>query len=311
MNETQKKEKELLEQKEKYRLQVEDIQKEYNKLAELLKQDSNERVRMLTTQLEETRTNRDTLRNELLRTQAENNDVQRRMQAARDELIKINPPPGSDTPAFIPDGKIVFVDDLTRTVHINIGSDDHVYQGLTFGVYDQSVPIPKDGKGKAEIEVFDVKPKVSIARVITPPNVKRPIIAGDKIANLIWDSNEINIFVIAGDFDLNGDGAIDDYAADKIKGLIEKWGGKVAPQISIDVDYIILGTQPIVPRKPTLEEMESFPLAMKKYEEAVKLSEQYKEVLKQAELLRIPIFSYERFLYFTGYKTKAREQGAF
>jgi hypothetical protein len=172
------------------------------------------------------------------------------------------------------------------------------------------MPIPKDGKGKAEIEVFNVGKNISTARIISP-NPKRPIIVDDIVANLIWDSDKTNVFVVAGEFDLNGDGNIDDEAADKIKALIKKWGGKVADEISIDTDFLVLGTIPTILKKPTFEQTEVDPMAMEKYEASLKKLTSYKEIQERAQKLSIPVFNLEKFLYFIGYKTLSARPDAF
>ena len=119
------------------------------------------------------------------------------------------------------------------------------------------------------------------------------------------------MFVVAGEFDLNADGNIDYEAADKIKALIEKWGGKVADDISIDTDFLVLGTTPTVLKKPTFEQMEIDPMAMEKYEASLQRLTSYQEVQTRAQALSIPVFNVERFLYFIGYKTLSARPGAF
>ncbi len=195
-------------------------------------------------------------------------------------------------------------------MHLDLGSEDKVYTGLTFSVYDRNLPIPRDGKGKAEVEVFNVGKNISTARIIRS-ELKRPIVVDDKIANLIWDSDKANVFVVSGDFDLNGDGIIDQNADYKLKSLIQKWGGIAAESVSVETDFIILGQAPKTPKKPTFEDIEIFPTAMEKYERSLQRLEQYKDVKAQAEALSVPVFNYERFLYFTGYKTQAEKIGAF
>ncbi len=165
------------------------------------------------------------------------------MNLAQEKLTAIVPPPDSETPAFQPDGKILLVDNQTKMAHLNIGSDDRVYPGLTFSVYDKNFPIPRDGKGKAELEVFDVTKTFSAARIIRS-EIKRPIAVDDIVANLIWDSDRTNVFVVAGDFDLDDDGNIDYDGTEKIKALVEKWGGKTTDNVTIDADYLILGRPP-------------------------------------------------------------------
>ena len=125
---------------------------------------------------------------------------------------------------------------------------------------------------------------------------------GDVVANLIWDSDKTNVFVVAGDFDLDNDGVIEFDAVDKITALIEKWGGKVADDVSIDTDFVVLGRVPKVLKEPAREGAETDPTAMQQYNASLRRLEHYKEVQSRAEALWIPIFNYERFLYFIGYK---------
>ncbi|MCJ7692228.1 MAG: hypothetical protein MUO22_02280, partial [Sedimentisphaerales bacterium] len=233
-----------------------------------------------------------------------------RMQRAQEKLQGIVSLPDIEVAAYKPDGKVLLIDDPTKIVHINLGSDDRVYRGLTFSIYDKNMPIPKDGKGKGEIEVFNVDENISAARIIRS-ETRNPIILDDIVANLIWDAEQVNTFVVAGDFDLNDDGNTDDNAIEKITALIQKWGGRAARDLSVDTDFIILGKPPQVLRKPTFEQMEIDPMAMQKYERSQDNLEHYKQTRDQAQTLSIPVFNSERFLYFIGYKTQATRAGAF
>jgi hypothetical protein len=304
------KEQTLLAEKEKYQQQVNEIKQDYNDLKTMLQQTSDQQVQTLMAHLDEEKDARKKLNQQLLKTEAELKITEERMKRAQEKLHALVPPPDSEIAAYKPDGKIILIDDSTKVVHLNIGSDNHVYRGLTFSVYEKNTPIPKDGRGKAEIEVFNVGKNISAAR-ITRSDVKKPIIVDDIVANLIWDSSKTNVFVVAGEFDLDADGNIDYDAADKIKALIQKWGGKVADKISIDTDFLVLGTTPTVLRKPTFEQMEIDPMAMQKYEDSLQRLDSYQQVQTQAHALSIPVFNLERFLYFIGYKTLSASPGAF
>jgi len=306
----QEKEQKLLAEKEKYEVQVNKITTDYNDLKALLEQTSEQRVKTLMTQLDQEKENRKAMDQQLLKTQAELKMTESKVSSVNKELEKVVPPPDSEVAAFKPDGKILLVDAQKKIVHINLGSNDRIYRGLTFAVYDKSAPIPRDGKGKAEIEVYSVEDRISIARIVSSER-KNPIIENDTIANLIWDSNRPNTFVIAGDFDLDGNGDIDINATEKLKALIEKWGGNVEDAITIHTDFLLLGSMPEIRKKPTFEETEADPTAMERYENSLKRFERYKESQNQADKLGIPIFNYDRFLYLTGYKTLANKPGAF
>ena len=52
-------------------------------------------------------------------------------------------------------------------------------------------------------------------------------------------------------------------------------------------------------------------MAMEKYTESLKKLTQYQDLIKQAQALSVPVFNYERFLYFIGYKTQSKQAGAF
>ena len=138
-----------------------------------------------------------------------------------------------------------------------------------------------------------------------------PIILDDIIANLIWDSSKVNVFVIAGDFDLDGNGNYDYDAIQRITALIEKWGGRVDDAISIDTDFLVLGQIPQITERPTLEEQQLDPTALQKYDASLERLNQYNYIQERAQALWIPIFKYERFLHFIGYKTQASQAGAF
>jgi hypothetical protein len=304
------KEQTLLAEKDKLQQQVADIEQKYNELSALLEQTTGEQVKTLRDQLQQAGDDMKALNDDLLKIREELKVAQDDLKSEKDKLSKIEPGPDREVLAYEPDGQIILIDDQAQVVHLNIGIDDHVYQGLRLTVYDRGTSIPEDGKGKAEIEVFDVAKTYSAAR-ITQSELKKPILQGDLVANLIWDTDRTNVFVIAGDFDLDNDGVLDYNGEEKIKTLIEKWGGKVADAISIDTDFLVLGKQPQVLQKPTLDEFDVDPRAMDVYNASLQRLNRYNGLRDQAQTLWIPVFTYERFLYFIGYKGHIGQAGAF
>ncbi len=300
----------LLAEKNKLQQDVNDIERDYEELKALLQKTTDEQIQTLVDARDQARADLKARNAELLETQARLDETQKMMRRAQEEVAKIEPGPDREVLAYKPDGQVILVDDQAQVVHLNIGSNEHVYRGLTFTVYDRGTSVPKDGKGKAEIEVFDVAKTYSAAR-ITHSELRMPILQGDIVANLIWDSDKTNVFVIAGDFDLDDDGNIDYNGIDKIKTLIEKWGGRVDDAISIDADILVLGKQPQVLQKPTFEELEVDPRATEKYEVSLQKLNRYNQLTSQAQALWIPVFTYERFLYFIGYKGQIGRAGAF
>jgi len=300
----------LTAEKEQLQQSIEETKKQYTDLETLLRQTTDEQVQTLRDNLQQVENERNALNETLLRTQAELAMAQGRLQLAQEEVSKIMPGPDPNMLALEPDGKILSIDDQTQVVHLNIGSDERVYRGLTFSVYDRGASVPKDGKGKAEVEVFDVAENYSAARIIQS-ELNKPILQGDNIANLIWDSDRRNQFVITGQFDLDLNGGIEIDAAERIRALIEKWGGQVADMISVDTDFLILGQAPQVLQRPTLEQTEVDPGAMLRYNTSVQALNRYNGLKSQAQGLWIPVLTYEKFLYFIGYKGQIERAGAF
>ena len=304
------KEQALLAEKEKLLQDVEQAKQDYKELQDLLRQSTEEQVRNLTAELQEMTAIKEALEDKLDLKEAELSEAQQEMKLAKAQVAKIAPGPDQEALAYQPDGKIILVDNNAKVVHLNIGSNEHVYRGLTFTVYDRGTSVQQDGKGKAEIKVFDIAETHSAARIIDS-ELTKPILLDDIVANLIWDSTKTNVFVIAGDFDLDGDGYIDYNAVERITALIKKWGGRVDDTISIDTDFLMLGQIPLVSGRPTLEEQQLDPTAMQKYEASLQRLNQYNALQERAKILWIPIFTYDRFLYFIGYKTQSSQAGSF
>jgi predicted nuclease with TOPRIM domain len=299
-------------EEEKNRLQalVDKMEADYAELQARLEQSTSEQVANIRQQLDEARAELKTAEGTLLKTQAELEMTQDIMRRAQEQVREIMPAPDPEVLAHKADGKIILIDDKANVVHLNIGSNQRVYRGLTFTIYDRSGAVSRDGKGKAEIEVFDIADTYSTARIVDS-DPKQPVLLGDIAANLIWTSDKANVFAIAGEFDLDGDGNIDENAAGRIQSLIEKWGGTVVDDITIHTDFLVLGEQPVVPQQPpTLEEMELDPGAMQRYENLRERLNRYNQLRNQAQALWIPIFKYERFLYFIGYKGQITQAGA-
>jgi hypothetical protein len=300
----------LLAQKAELLQQVTDRKQAYDEQSSLLEQTTGERVKNLTDQLQQTRDEMKSLNDKMLKIQEELKIAHGDLKSEKEKLSKIEPGPDREVLAYKPDGKIILVDDQAQVVHLNIGKEDHVYPGLTFTVYDRGASIPPDGKGKAEIEVFDLAKTYCSAR-ITKSKINNPILPGDIVANLIWDPDRTNVFVVAGDFDLDNSGQIDGNGPDKIKELIEKWGGRVDNAISVDTNYLVLGAEPQVLQKPTPEELDINPSAMETYNASLERLARYNDLRNQAQTLWIPVFTYDKFLYFIGYKGRIGEAGAF
>jgi hypothetical protein len=307
---SQDKERELVADKEKYHQQVLDVNAKYEELKQMMAQSSEERAKTLLDRLEQERVTSKQLNQDLLKNQAELDLTRQRLKLAMDKVYKIEPPPDRSAEIYKPDGRVTVVDEQAGVVYLNLGSRDRIYMGLTFAVYDGAGSIPRDGKGKAEVEVFRILPDSCTARVVKS-DPKHPIVTDDIVANLIWDKDKVYKFVLTGDFDVNNDGKLDPDGIEMLARLVEKWGSQCTDEMSALIDAVIVGQAPQVPPKPTPEILTTDPMAQQKYEAAQKRLDRYKSVQQQAEDLMIPILPYNTFLYLIGYRGQVNKPGAF
>jgi hypothetical protein len=223
------------------------------------------------------------------------------------------------------DAKIIRVPN-NEVCYINLGFGDQVTPGLTFEVYDKAEgipPIPDNVTGdeqlpvgKASIEITHVGTTSSECRIVklAPGAV---LSEGDVIENLVYDPHTKYNFFVYGDFDLAGNGRPNAADADVIKRLVTQWGGKLidremqkdpatgaeVPQLSVDTDFVVLGTEPVLPNfsKDDLTAENQDKLAKKQKE-----LEEYQQVEQQAKDLHIPVMNQNRFLYYVGFYDQAK-----
>mgnify|MGYP006287036215 CR=1 FL=1 len=307
---TQAMEQTLMAEKARLEEKVNQTVQDYNDLEQLLEQTATQREQNLLAQLNEQKERVDQLTQDMQRLNAQLDMTQEALNRAESQIAIVKGPPDVNVPAYRPDGRIILIDKANDVVHVSIGSDDRVYRGLTFSVYDRGQGVAQDGKPKAEIQVFDVADSFAAARIVKS-EPKRPILLGDVIANVIWDGSKSNTFVIAGAFDTDNDGTVERDARDRLTGMIEQWGGRVADDITVDTDYLVLGKEPEVPEEPTFQDIEIDPQANMKYEQAKQELERYNQVQRNAQALWIPILKYQRFLYLIGNEGPISTAGAF
>jgi len=294
----------IINEKNRFQATADEIQAKYDELEKMMEQSADDQVRIYMDRLKKAEDKLKQKNMDMLKIQAELGKSNEALQAALSKLEDIKPRPDVDVPAFNPDARIVDIDRQTNVVYLDIGSGDHVYRGLTFSVYDKNVPIPEDGKGKAEIEVFHVTETVSAAR-INASSKKNPIVHEDIVANLIWDSKTCNTFIVAGDFDFDRDGRIDRDGKEKIEQLIERWGGRLAAEVTINTDFVVLGTSPRPLEEPTRDQIELYPMLEQRYQDSLARAEEYDDVLSRANTLGVPVFNQSRFMYLIGYESLA------
>jgi hypothetical protein len=205
--------------------------------------------------------------------------------------------PSADTTSLlqITDGTVVQTVPEQGIVYISLGARDHVKPGMTFAIYSRIRGIPADGKGKATIKVnnvFDTTSECSI----TTSNVGDPIVVDDVIANPVYDRNRKFNFVVAGDFDLDFDGKVDDPGGEQVRKMIQDWGGQIQPTVDTRTDFVVLGATPVSPfAAPDSDDAGD---ATGKQAEARKVFEAARQ---EARSLGIPVLTRTQFLHFVGF----------
>ncbi|MBE0535790.1 MAG: hypothetical protein IH624_08980 [Phycisphaerae bacterium] len=305
------KEQQLIDEKNRFQALADDVQAKFDELRRIANKSTEEQVQIYMDKLEKEQAKVKERGMELLTTQEELKNTKNSLAMALEKLEAIKGG-GLDieVAAFKPDARIVRIDDQAKVVYLDIGSKDHVFRGLTFSVYDRNAPIPDDGKGKAEIEVFQVSENVSAAK-INESSKKNPIVPEDIVANLIWDSRTSNRFVVAGDFDFDGNGAIDADGDEKMIQLIERWGGRIVGEVTIETDFVLLGIKPSPLPRPTTEDIQIDPTVEQKYEASLQAGQRYEEIFSRAASLRVPVINQERFLHLIGYRSLAKKSTPF
>jgi BRCT domain type II-containing protein len=110
----------------------------------------------------------------------------------------------------------------------------------------------------------------------------------------VYDRERRLRFVLVGKMDINGDG-IDD--TEQLKALIQEFGGKVDPALTVQTDYLVVGEEPTVPSAPAAADS---PMVKQMYDEARKRFIEYTEARARAENFSIPILNLNRFLGLVG-----------
>ncbi|HOQ04412.1 MAG TPA: hypothetical protein PKY88_04290 [Anaerohalosphaeraceae bacterium] len=287
-----------------YQQNANEIQSRYDELKKMIEMTADQQIQTLRNRLEEEQAKLRQKQLEATELQEKLQQTETALRTAMEKIEGIKPRPNVAAAAFKPDAKILQIDFQNGVLYLNVGMEDHVYRGLTFAVYDRNAPLPEDGQGKAEIEVFQVSPNVSAARILRS-SVKNPIVLDDIVANLIWDAKTSNRFYISGEFDINGDGTPEADGAERIREMILRWGGTLEDEITVNTDFVVMGDSPRRLPKPTQTELELNPAAQQRYEEAQAHAAQYAAVLQKAELLSVPVFNLKQFYYLLGYETLA------
>ncbi len=292
----------FLEELKRFQTDFTAIQESFNELQKTMLASTEEQIKSFKEKLEAEQAKLRQKQLDLEASETKLKETDQLLDTALGKLKVIKPTPNIEVQAFKPDAQIVRIDLKNGIIYLDAGTTDHIYRGLTFAVYDRNQPIPESGEGKAEIEVFQVNEKVSAARIVKADK-KNPIVTEDIVSNLIWDSKTSNRFVVAGQFDFDNDGRPDKDGDKRIIEMIERWGGTLMDNVTVDTDFIVIGQAPIPLARPTQDEMDADPTIQQRYDQSTQKVNDYNALLKKANDLSVPVFNQKRFMYLIGYDT--------
>lgn len=199
------------------------------------------------------------------------------------------------------DAQVVAVQPQENAVTLSIGSNQKVTIGLTFSVYSDANVIRPDAdgnypRGKATLEVIRVTPTSATARILNASQ-GNPVVAGDVVANPLYDPDKVYKFVVYGNFDTNRDGRATRFEADRVASLVRQWGGTTVDDITGDLDFLVLGRQPVLPPQPG----PGAPLeAVQEYVRLQSIVSRYEELFERAQRTNIPVLNENRLYTLIG-----------
>jgi hypothetical protein len=199
------------------------------------------------------------------------------------------------------DGSIIQIDPANQAVTIDRGRKDRIVLGMRFPVYADATAVRPNAAGeypvgKSVIEVISVGESSSTARVISETR-GNPVVRGDVVANAVYDPKKVYTFLVYGNFDANRDGIDTPAEAEDVKALIQQWGGKVTAELTGDVDFLVLGTRPILPPRPSVD---APIVVMQEFMRLDTMATRYDELFRQATSTSIPVLNENRLYTLIG-----------
>ena len=230
----------------------------------------------------------------------------------KDQLAKLRGEKSKDILTGVPeaalvDASVIAIDPGSNSVTIDRGRREKVVLGMRFAAYSDPTAIRPNAEGeypagKAIVEVINVGETSSTARVVSETR-GNPIVRGDVLANAVYDPNKVYTFLVYGNFDANGDGVATPAEGEDVKARITAWGGRVATELSGDVDFLVLGQRPQLPPRPGVDA----PLAvLQEFMRLDAMATRYDDLFRQATSTSMPVLNENRLYTLIGGRPNAR-----
>ena len=127
------------------------------------------------------------------------------------------------------DATIIFADQVTRLVRLDVGEKDGVRPMTTFNVFPpDTLDVSKDrAKGSVQV-VRTLGEHICVAKILED-EMSNPVMEGDLVYTPLWRPGKVIRYALDYRLDIDGDGLSD---LDKIMGLLNSSGAQVAAYIN-------------------------------------------------------------------------------
>ncbi len=197
----------------------------------------------------------------------------------------------------MPDGKVSWVNQRSRSVWINVGSADGLRRQIAFSVYSEVTSNPAESQSKGKIEVTRLMgPHMAEARIVAD-DLSDPIMPGDRIFSPTWEPGRAEHFALVGHMDIDDDGSDD---RQLIRNLIIANGGVIDEEIGLDgtrTGEMTVNTKYLIHGDPPKTDKDSPQL------------QAWSDIHGEAGTLGIKPISVHAFLDYMGYEPQERTVG--
>lgn len=207
----------------------------------------------------------------------------------------------------VADGYVRRVDYGANRVWVSLGRADHVRERITFSVYDRDNSALGRGQSdiKGTIEITQVIDDHLSEAKITSDSLTRPMTPGDQIYSPLWSPGRMEYFSFVGTPDIDNDGTSDrkllheiiKIAGAEIDNEVDEAGNRTGDGITEQTKFLVLGDIP---------DPAKFAEGAPEKANALRVSQQLKDLRKEARLNGVRIINMNDFLSFIGYKPKRR-----
>lgn len=206
----------------------------------------------------------------------------------------------------VEDGVVRWVDNLSRTVWVNLGSADNLNKRTTFSVYRKGHSGvgrgPEDIKGSIEITNV-ISAHLSEARILDD-DLYQPMSPGDPIYTPMWSPGRKENFSFVGKIDLDNDGS---YDRDLLHQLVKSAGAsidnevldngeRIGDGIDVNTKFLVVAEVPEPDNSLSAEEQDI----------VNKMQKHRKDMIEEARRQAVRVVNLTDFLSFIGYRPQRR-----